>query len=84
MIFGPVPLAEAEGALLAHSVQVDGQRIRKGVQLTATQIEALGVAGLSEVVVARLERGDLHEDAAASHVYGGTRNPPLACPHVHL
>ena len=65
MRFGPVPLAEAEGAILAHSVAVPGGRIRKGRVLDDGAIARLAAAGLSEVVVARLGPEDVHEDAAA-------------------
>ena len=65
MKFGPVPLAEAEGAILAHSEQVATGRLRKGAVLGAGEIAALAAAGYGSVTVARLEAGDLHEDAAA-------------------
>ena len=65
MKFGPVPVAEAEGAILAHSVRAGGQRLRKGVTLTADHIAALVAAGVNDVVVARLGPDDLHEDQAA-------------------
>ena len=65
MKFGPVPLAEAEGAILAHSEQVASGRLRKGAVLGAGEIAALAEAGYDTVTVARLEADDLHEDAAA-------------------
>ncbi len=64
MRFGPVPLAEAEGAILAHSVA----GLRKGVWIGAEQMAALASAGLDQVIVARLDDGDLHEDAAATAI----------------
>ncbi|SEL02265.1 molybdenum cofactor cytidylyltransferase [Roseovarius azorensis] len=65
MKFGPVPLDQAEGAILAHSEQVAGGRLRKGAVLGTDQIGALRAAGYAQVTVARLETGDLHEDRAA-------------------
>ncbi|MYM56050.1 molybdopterin-binding protein [Thalassovita mangrovi] len=65
MKFGPVPIGEAEGAILAHSVSLNGKRMRKGVVLTAPDIAALSAAGVQQVTVARLDPGDIHEDAAA-------------------
>ena len=65
MKFGPVPLSEAEGAILAHSEQLATGRLRKGAVLGAGEIAALAQAGYDSVTVARLEAGDLHEDAAA-------------------
>ncbi|HKL64882.1 MAG TPA: molybdopterin-binding protein [Roseovarius sp.] len=65
MKFGPVPLDEATGAILAHSERVSTGRLRKGAVLGADEIAALAAAGYTLVTVARLEAGDLHENAAA-------------------
>ena len=65
MKFGAVTLAEAQGAILAHSVAVAGTRLRKGLTLKSADLAALAEAGHSHVTVARLEPNDLHEDAAA-------------------
>ncbi len=66
MKFGPVSLSEASGAILAHSVKAEDQKLRKGIVLTAEHIDLLARAGLNEVIVARLEPGDCHEDEAAT------------------
>lgn len=68
MRFGPVPVAEAEGAILAHSERVASGRMRKGTVLGVAEIAALRAAGYAEITVARLDSGDLHEDAAADTV----------------
>ncbi|MCF3594462.1 molybdopterin-binding protein [Rhodobacteraceae bacterium LMO-12] len=65
MKFGDVPVGEAEGAILAHSVKAGEKRLRKGQMLERAHIEMLGRAGIASVVIARLEVGDLHEDDAA-------------------
>lgn len=73
MKFGPMPVGAAEGAILAHSVaarqrphaQQVTYRIAKGTVLSAAHIEDLVAEGMREVTVARLEAGDVHEDAAA-------------------
>mgnify|MGYP003675515591 CR=1 FL=1 len=69
MIFGDVPLDQAEGAILAHSMPAvkDGQpyRIAKGTVLTADHLRALADAGREHVVVARLGDDDIEENAAA-------------------
>ncbi len=65
MKFGPVPVTEAAGAILAHSVKVSDQKLRKGLMLTAEHVSQLSSAGFDEVIVARLEPGDCHEDEAA-------------------
>ncbi len=65
MEFGPVPLALAQGAILAHSVPLPNGRLRKGVVLGPDDLARLAAAGLAEVTVARLGPQDMHEDAAA-------------------
>ena len=65
MKFGAIPVGEAEGSILAHSVQAGGKRLRKGQVLERGHLEALRRAGMDSIVVARLEADDLHEDAAA-------------------
>ncbi|TFG88427.1 MAG: molybdopterin biosynthesis protein, partial [Hyphomicrobiales bacterium] len=59
MKFGPVPIAEAEGAILAHSVGLSSGRLKtgrlkKGRRLNAADIAALVAQGFAEVTVARL------------------------------
>ena len=62
MFFGDVPVAEAEGAILAHSVSLPGATFRKGRRLSGADIEALKAAGHDAVTVARLDAGDVAED----------------------
>ena len=68
MRFGPVSLPEALGAVLAHSELAGGRRIAKGTVLGEADIAALRAAGLATVVVARLDPGDIGEDAAAARL----------------
>lgn len=68
MRFGPVPLAEAEGAVLAHAVPVPGGKLKKGRVLTGADIAALEQAGHGHVIVARLDPRDVGEDAAAARL----------------
>ncbi len=68
MKFGPVPLDEAVGAILAHSVAVAGGKLRKGKTLDARDIAQLRDAGNSEVIVARMSAEDVHEDLAAAEL----------------
>ncbi len=73
MKFGPIPVADAEGAILAHSeIAADPvnpasltYKIPKGTVLTAQHLADLAAYGLTEIVVARLDRDDVHEDEAA-------------------
>ena len=71
MKFGVVGLGSAEGAILAHSVAAGALRLRKGRVLSAQDLASLADAGVLEVVVARLEHGDVPEDAAAEHLADG-------------
>ena len=65
MKFGPVQLADAEGAILAHSTRAGGRSLKKGRILLRDDLDALRAESITEVVVARLESGDVHEDPAA-------------------
>jgi molybdenum cofactor cytidylyltransferase len=65
MKFGPIPVAQAGGAILAHAVSVPGGRLRKGHRLRADDLDRLAAAGLDMVTVATLDAGDVDEDAAA-------------------
>jgi molybdenum cofactor cytidylyltransferase len=66
--FGEVPVAEAEGAILAHSLKLGSAALKKGRVLSAADLELVAGAGLSAITVARLEEGDVGEDAAAERV----------------
>ncbi|MBO6902001.1 MAG: molybdopterin-binding/glycosyltransferase family 2 protein [Rhizobiaceae bacterium] len=68
MKFGPCPVSDAEGTILAHSIQVNGKRLRKAHLLTRHDIEALGAAGVTTVTVARLDTGDIAENEAAGRI----------------
>ncbi|MCQ8782739.1 NTP transferase domain-containing protein [Mangrovibrevibacter kandeliae] len=68
MKFGPVPVRDAEGAILAHAQSAGGRRLKKGTRLAADDVEALAANGLADVVVARLEPSDLAEDEAAAAI----------------
>ncbi|MBC7810659.1 MAG: molybdopterin-binding protein [Burkholderiales bacterium] len=70
MKFGPVPLDDAVGHLIAHKL-LDGnghKLFSKGHRLTATDVDVLRANDLTEVVVAALDTTDLHEDEAAQRV----------------
>lgn len=65
MRFGPCPITQAEGAILAHSVAIAGGRLRKGRVLCAADVAALAAAGHETLTLARLDADDVHEDDAA-------------------
>jgi len=68
MIFGDTPLSAAEGAILAHSVRLESVTFKKGRRLSADDLAVLERAGVATVIAARLEPGDVHEDAAAGRI----------------
>lgn len=78
MRFGPLPLAEAEGAILAHSLTAGGRRLKKGSRLAAEDLAALRGAGWAEVTAARLDPDDMTEDEAAAALGAALAPDPLA------
>ncbi len=66
MKFGPVDVARAEGAILAHSLKLATGVLRKGRALSADDIARLESEGIQQVVVAALGNDDMPEDAAAT------------------
>ncbi len=68
MRFGALPLAEATGAILAHSELLGDGRLRKGTVLGPAELARLAAAGLAHVTVAQLDPGDVPEDAAAARL----------------
>ncbi len=66
MIFATVPLAAAEGAVLAHSLRAgEAGMLKKGTVLTADHLAVLAGAGVPEVTVARPDAHDVSENDAA-------------------
>ncbi|WP_293573471.1 molybdopterin-binding protein [Phaeobacter sp.] len=78
MIFATVPIAQAEGCYLAHSLQGANGRIAKGTELGAAELADLAAAGHQDLTVARLEPGDLHEDDAARRLAQALLPDPAA------
>ncbi len=68
MKFGPVAPDSALGATAVHSIRKDGFVLKKGTRIGATEVAAMQAAGISEIVVARLESGDVTEDEAAGQI----------------
>ena len=68
MKFGELPVAEAEGAILAHSLKLGPTAFKKARVLSRADLDLIAGAGLTRIVVARLEPGDVGEDEAARRV----------------
>lgn len=65
MKFGPVPVAEAAGGIVAHAIRQDGLVLKKGETVHTQHVDALRDAGIETITLARLEEGDMGEDEAA-------------------
>ncbi|MEA2989168.1 MAG: molybdenum cofactor cytidylyltransferase, partial [Alphaproteobacteria bacterium] len=68
MKFGPVPVGEAEGGIAVHSIRQGSLVLKKGTVVGKAEMSALTLAGIAEIVVARLEPGDVSEDQAAADI----------------
>ncbi len=68
MRFGTFALDEALGVLLAHSCRVQNLVLKKGRVVTPSDIAALRGAGVTQVMGAWLEAGDVPEDEAAARI----------------
>ncbi|MGH6979789.1 MAG: 4-diphosphocytidyl-2C-methyl-D-erythritol kinase, partial [Stellaceae bacterium] len=71
MKFGALPLVEAQGAALAHSIVLPGRGLKKGSVLNGDDIAALKAAGITSVIAAKLEPGDIGENPAAAMIAEG-------------
>lgn len=65
MKFGEIPVAEAEGAILAHSQRLNRRTFKKGRVLSSEDVAELAGGGIDKVIAARREAGDIGEDEAA-------------------
>ena len=68
MRFGAVPVRDAVGAVLAHTLRAGERVLKKGRLLSAADVDALAAAGHRDVVCAQLDAGELAEDAAAARI----------------
>jgi molybdenum cofactor cytidylyltransferase len=79
MKFGSIPLSGALGAVLAHSLDANGKRLRKGLVLTCEDIANLEAAGTDHVIAAHLDADDSGENEAATAIAVALVN---AAPHL--
>jgi molybdenum cofactor cytidylyltransferase len=66
MIFAELPIDEAVGAYLAHSLKIAGKVLKKGRKVDAVDLELLRKGSIERVMVAKLDANDVHEDSAAA------------------
>jgi molybdenum cofactor cytidylyltransferase len=68
MRFAVYPVTEAEGLVLAHTLETPAGVLKKGRVLSADDVAAIRRSGRTEVIGARLGPGDVDEDSAAARV----------------
>jgi molybdenum cofactor cytidylyltransferase len=68
MKFGPASPLEAIGGVTVHTLRQGSLVLKKGTTIGAAEVEALTRAGVREIVVVRLEDGDVSEDVAAASI----------------
>ncbi|HTB03072.1 MAG TPA: molybdopterin-binding/glycosyltransferase family 2 protein [Bradyrhizobium sp.] len=68
MKFGPASPMEAMGGVTVHTLRQGSLVLKKGTTIGHAEVEALTLAGVKEIVVVRLEDGDVSEDAAAASI----------------
>ncbi|MBT5240639.1 MAG: NTP transferase domain-containing protein [Rhodospirillaceae bacterium] len=83
MIFSEIPVDDAEGAILAHTTRSDGWTLKKGHRLTAEDCRLLSAAGITVLRAAKLEDGDVREDAAAKEIADGASGDSVTPTAAH-
>ncbi|MGA2892629.1 MAG: molybdopterin-binding/glycosyltransferase family 2 protein [Xanthobacteraceae bacterium] len=68
MKFGAVAPQDALGATAVHTLRQGSLVLKKGTLIGAVEVVALQAAGIKDIVVARLEPGDVSEDIAAAEI----------------
>jgi molybdenum cofactor cytidylyltransferase len=68
MKFGPASPADAIGGVTVHTLRQGSLVLKKGTTIGPAEVEALCKAGVKEIVVVRLEDGDVSEDVAAASI----------------
>jgi molybdenum cofactor cytidylyltransferase len=75
--FGEVPVGDAEGAILVHSMRLGDKAFKKGRVLSREDIAIIAAAGPRVLTVARLDPGDIAEDEAARHIAEAAAGPGI-------
>ena len=68
MKFGPASPADAVGGVTVHTLRQGSLVLKKGTTIGPAEVEALKRADVKEIVVVRLEDGDVSEDVAAGGI----------------
>jgi molybdenum cofactor cytidylyltransferase len=68
MKFGPASPKDAIGGVTVHTLRQGPLVLKKGTTIGPAEVEALTRAGIKDVVVVRMEEGDVSEDVAAASI----------------
>jgi molybdenum cofactor cytidylyltransferase len=68
MKFGPASPVDAIGGVTVHTLRQGPLVLKKGTTIGKAEVEALTRAGVKDIVVVRLEPGDVSEDVAAASI----------------
>jgi molybdopterin biosynthesis enzyme len=85
MRFGPLPLEEARGKILAHNISdPSGRRVlRKGHPVDEDAVRTLRELGFPAVYVAELDTSDVPEDQAATRLAAVVVGPGVTASSAH-
>ncbi|MES0883228.1 molybdopterin-binding/glycosyltransferase family 2 protein [Roseibium sp. SCP14] len=78
MKFGDCPSEDAVGCILAHKTKLSDRTLKKGHVLDLQDCSDLVTQGITPVVVARLEEGDVGEDLAAARLGTAARGDQVS------
>ena len=82
MKFGSVAPRDALGATAVHSIRQGGLVLKKGTLIGQAEVAALQAAGVKEIVVARLDPGDVSEDQAAADIAAAAAGEGVRADHA--
>ena len=82
MKFGPVPIEQAEGAIVAHSVRTESLVLKKGDTVQPHHIAILVEEGVRDIIVAQLDLDDIGENEAARQIASAIGGDNVAVDHA--
>ena len=83
MKFGRLATKNAAGALLGHSLEIAGRRVAKGSTITESLVADMMKDGITDIVAAQLDPGDLSENTAAARLAAHFTGPGVSAPKAH-
>src|SRR3569832_660131 len=68
MKIGPASPKDAIGGVTVHTLRQGPLVLKKGTTIGPAEVEQLTRAGIKDIVVVRMEKGDVSEDVAAAGI----------------